>query len=203
MKMTCEQWSEEFRKWLDREWVNGNVPLCPSPLRRHGKHCSRCGPRLQAALLLVEGKSLSRQAPVGLPERIFARLGGGKPIRRKAWLPWVGIPAAALLLVALGFLLVLRAPGHSAGETVIVRFELQAPDAREVSVVGNWNQWNPEVQKLKDPDGDGVWVIEIPLNRREENQYQFLIDGEEWIPDPEAPLQIEDGFGGVNSILQI
>lgn len=203
MQMTCEQWNKELRQWLDREWVNGNDPLCPSSIRRHGKLCSRCGPRLHAALLLVEGKSLSRQAPAGLEERIFAHLGGRTPIRRKAWLPLVGIPVAALLLIALGFLLVLRAPGRSAGETVIVRFELQAPDAREVAVVGNWNQWNPEVQKLKDPDGDGVWVIEIPLNRREENQYQFLIDGEEWIPDPEAPLQIEDGFGGVNSILQI
>jgi hypothetical protein len=52
-------------------------------------------------------------------------------------------------------------------------------------------------------DGDGVWEIEIPLKKGEEHQYQFLVDGESWIPDPEAPLQVGDGFGGVNSVLQI
>lgn len=201
--MTCEQWSKEFKQWLDRDWTNGTDTSCPPSLQQHGEHCSRCGPRLQAALLLVEGKSLDRQAPPGLAERIVERMGSGTPIRSKAWLPWIGIPAAALLLIAVGFLLVLRAPGRSAGETIVVRFELQAPDAREVSVVGNWNRWNPEAQKLEDPDGDGVWEIEIHLNKGEEHQYQFLIDGENWIPDPEAPLQVEDGFGGVNSVLQI
>jgi hypothetical protein len=201
--MTCEQWSKEFKQWLDRDWTDGVDPSCPPALQQHGESCSRCGPRLQAALLLVDGKRLNRQVPLGLTERIVERLGGGTPIQSKAWLPWVGIPAAALLLVALGFLLVLRAPGRSAGETIVVRFELQAPDAREVSVVGNWNQWNPEAQKLRDPDGDGVWEIEIHLNKGEEHQYQFLIDGENWIPDPKAALQVEDGFGGVNSVLQI
>jgi len=201
--MTCEQWSEEFKQWLDHDWTNGDDPSCPLSLRQHGESCSRCGPRLQAALLLVEGKPLNRQPPFGLAERIVERLGSGPPIRSKAWLPWVGIPAAALLLVALGFLLVLRTPGRSAGQTIVVRFELQAPNAREVSVVGDWNQWNAKTQNLKDPDGDGVWEIEIPLKKGEEHQYQFLIDGENWIPDPEAPLQVEDGFGGVNSVLQI
>lgn len=201
--MTCEQWSKEFKQWLDRDWRNEEDLSCPPSLKQHGESCSRCGPRLRAALLLVEGKPLNRRPPLGLAERIVERLGSGTPIRSKAWLPWVGIPAAALLLVALGFLLVLREPGRSVGETIIVRFELRAPDAREVSVVGNWNQWNPEAQKLRDPDGDGVWEIEIPLRKGEEHQYQFLIDGQNWIPDPGTPLQVEDGFGGVNSVLQI
>ncbi len=201
--MTCEQWSKEFKQWLDRNWGNGEDRACPPSLQQHGENCLSCGPRLQAALLLAEGKSLDRQPPSGLAERIVERLGSGTPIHSKAWLPWVGIPAAALLLAALGLLLVLRTTGRPAGETIVVRFELRAPDAREVSLVGNWNQWNPEVHKLRDPDGDGVWEIEVPLKKGEEHQYQFLIDGENWIPDPEAPLRVEDGFGGVNSVLQI
>jgi len=99
--------------------------------------------------------------------------------------------------------LLFRMPADFSEDTVVVRFRLHAPEAREVSVVGNWNQWDPDAQKLENPDGDEVWEIEIPLKRGEEHQYQFLIDGETWIPDPEAPLQVEDGFGGVNSILQI
>jgi 1,4-alpha-glucan branching enzyme len=113
------------------------------------------------------------------------------------------VPAAALLLIALGIGLLFPRQGRGGGETVVVRFELQAPEAQDVAVVGNWNRWDPEAQKLKDPDGDGIWEIEIPLKRGEEHQYQFLIDGQNWIPDPEAPLQVKDGFGGVNSVLQI
>ncbi len=201
--MTCEQWSKEFKRWLDCDWTNGEVTACPPILRQHAEACSQCGPRLQAALLLVEGKPLDRQPPLGLAERIAARFVSRTPVRTRAWLPWVGIPAAALLVLALGFVLLFRMPADFSEDTVVVRFRLHAPEAREVSVVGNWNQWDPDAQKLENPDGDEVWEIEIPLKRGEEHQYQFLIDGETWIPDPEAPLQVEDGFGGVNSILQI
>ena len=54
-----------------------------------------------------------------------------------------------------------------------------------------------------DADGDGVWEIQVPLRRGQEHQYQFLIDGSLWVPDPTAPLQVDGGLGGVNSVLQI
>jgi hypothetical protein len=201
--MTCEQWNEQFREWLDQDWTNRTGLECPPDIRRHAESCPICGPRLQAALLLVQGSPLNRQPPPGLAERISARLNTRSPIRHKIRPFWIGIPAAALLFVALGVGLLVLPQGRDASETIVVRFELRAPGARDVAVVGNWNRWDPEAQKLEDPDGDGIWEIEITLKRGEEHQYQFLIDGRNWIPDPEAPLQVEDGFGGVNSVLQI
>jgi len=201
--ITCEQWNEQFRGWLDQDWTSRAVPPCPVSIRRHAENCPRCGPRLQAALLLVEGSPLDRRPPPGLAERIAARLNTGMSVRPKIRPLWIGIPAAALLFVALGIGLLLPRQGRGPEETIVVRFELQAPEARNVAVVGNWNRWDPEAQKLEDSDGDGIWEIEILLKRGEEHQYQFLIDGQNWIPDPGAPLQVEDGFGGVNSVLQI
>ena len=206
--MTCEQWNEQFRGWLDQDWTSRAMPPCPVSIRRHAENCPRCGPRLRAALLLIEGSPLDRRPPPGLAERIAARLNTGTSVRSKIRPLWIGIPAAALLFVALGTGLLLPwqgrgAQGRGAEETIVVRFELQAPEARDVAVVGNWNRWDSEAQKLEDPDGDGIWEIEILLKRGAEHQYQFLIDGQNWIPDPEAPLQVEDGFGGVNSVLQI
>ncbi|UCF99377.1 MAG: hypothetical protein JSV89_07515 [Spirochaetaceae bacterium] len=201
--MTCEQWSEEFKRWLDQDWTKRIDLECPSSVRQHAQSCPRCGPRLQAALLLVQGTPLYRQAPPGLAERIAARLGSRESLRPRLKPLWIGIPAAAVLVIALSIGLMLSRPGGEAKETIVVRFELTAPEAREVAVVGNWNRWDPQAQKLEDRDGDGVWEIEIPLKRGQEHQYQFLIDGQTWIPDPEAPLQVEDGFGGVNSVLQI
>jgi 1,4-alpha-glucan branching enzyme len=72
-----------------------------------------------------------------------------------------------------------------------------------VALVGDWNRWDPEAQKLRDPDGDGVWELEVRLKRGQEQRYQFLIDGERWVADPEAPLKVEDAFGGMSSVLQI
>jgi hypothetical protein len=201
--MTCEQWNEGFSKWLDQDWTNRIGIQCPPSVRRHAESCPRCGPRLQAALLLVEGSSLQRQPPPGLAERIAARLRAKTPIRPRLRPLWIGIPAAALLVAGLGIGLLLPRQRGGAEETIVVRFELQAPEARAVAVVGSWNYWDPEAQKLGDRDGDGIWEIEIPLRRGEEHQYQFLIDGQTWIPDPKAPLQVKDGFGGVNSVLQI
>jgi hypothetical protein len=31
-------------------------------------------------------------------------------------------------------------------------------------------------------------------------QYKFVVDGAEWIPDPDNPETVDDGFGGVNSV---
>jgi hypothetical protein len=206
--MTCEQWNREFSAWLDQDWEEGIDFDCPPAVRGHGESCPRCAPRFRAALLLVQGSPLNRQPPPGLAQRISARIGAGRPragvaTQRKLLPLWIGIPAAALLFAALGFGLLLPHRNTRADDTIVVRFELEAPEAREVAVVGNWNRWDPEAQMLEDTDGDGIWVIEIPLKRGEEHQYQFLIDGQNWIPDPEAPLKVEDGFGGVNSVLQI
>jgi 1,4-alpha-glucan branching enzyme len=88
-------------------------------------------------------------------------------------------------------------------DTVTVRFVLEAPRASKVSVVGDWNGWKPDENRLIDPDGDGVWELQIELRRGSEYRYQFIIDNEQWIPDPSSSLRIEDGFGGFNSILHI
>jgi len=185
--MTCEQWNEEFRKWLDQDWSDRATLQCPSSVRRHAEGCPRCAPRLRAALLLVEGAALEKQPPAGLAERIAARLRTRTPVRPRLRPLWIGIPAVALLVVGLGIGLLIPRQSRGAGQTIVVRFEL----------------WDPEAQKLEDRDGDGIWEIEIPLTPGEEHQYQFLIDGRTWIPDPKAPLQVEDGFGGINSVLQI
>ena len=88
-------------------------------------------------------------------------------------------------------------------DVVTVRLAVEAPGARQVSVVGDWNGWAPESDRLVDRDGDGVWQGTVRLRRLREYRYQFLIDGEQWVADPRAPLTIDDGFGGRSSVLQL
>lgn len=88
-------------------------------------------------------------------------------------------------------------------DSIMIRLVLEAPEARSVMVAADWNQWNPETHPLTDDDGDGIWEIHLRLQRGRDYQYQFVIDGNRWVADPEARVQIDDGFGGINSLLNI
>ena len=49
---------------------------------------------------------------------------------------------------------------------------------------------------------DGRWVFELELTPGR-YQYTFVIDGKKWLPDPNATGIIPDGFGGMNSVLNV
>lgn len=64
-----------------------------------------------------------------------------------------------------------------------VNFICVAPDAREVSLLGDFNNWDPHSHPmLRQPDG--AWLIQIPLSHGH-HQYQFLVDGKPTL-DPRA-----------------
>jgi hypothetical protein len=110
--------------------------------------------------------------------------------------------AAAGFFFALGFLLFFQLTGRLS-HTVVVRLELSAPDAGSISLVGDFNDWEPNRLLLKDPDQDGVWEIRLRLPKGESYTYNFLIDGETWVTDPNALFHVKDGFGGESSILSL
>lgn len=213
--MNCGKHSEQIGRWLEARWAGaGQEP--PAVLLRHAAGCRACAARLAAARLLADGGALRREPPAWLTARVGQRLlpgreaglralGGrlGAPRPRASGLRWAAVPLAAVLAAALTFGLTtyLRRPAEE--QVVTVRLMFAAPGAGSVSVVGDWNGWDPERDRLRDPDGDGVWEIRLRLRRGQEARYQFLVDGERWLDDPRAPLRVEDGFGGTSSVLQI
>ena len=62
-------------------------------------------------------------------------------------------------------------------------FLLLAPQARQVSVIGEFNNWQPNAHPMK-RQPDGGWTAQIPLNHGH-HQYLFLVDGEKKL-DPRA-----------------
>ncbi len=202
--MSCSEHAENIGRWLEA----GQAVEPPAQLLEHAASCRACAARLSAARLLAGGRALRGEAPAGLAARVWQRLGpqGGRqarPLPRLGRLRWAAVPLAAVLAAALTFGLTTHFFRPSAGELVTVRLILAAPGAASVSVVGDWNDWDPDKDRLRDADGDGVWEIRLRLQRGLEARYQFLVDGERWLADPRAPLQIEDDFGGTSSVLQI
>lgn len=92
--------------------------------------------------------------------------------------------------------------GGASQRTVLVRFELQAPDAERVTLVGSFNDWNATEIRLTKTPGTGVWTVTVPLVPGE-HQYLFVLDEERWIPDPTAHALVDDGFGQKNSVIAV
>lgn len=113
------------------------------------------------------------------------------------------LAAAAAMLVILTAAITVAVMRPKMGDGVEVRLILVAPGARQVAVVGDWNDWDPLAQPLDDSDGDGTWELRFRVEPGRDYEYQFVVDEAEWISDPDALLQVDDGFGGTNSILDI
>lgn len=93
------------------------------------------------------------------------------------------------------------APAARAADTIYVRFEIAAPAAQQVALAGSFNDWGDESITLSRNAG-GTWSVTVPLPVGE-HRYQFVVDGERWVSDPTAHAQIDDGFGGRNSVIVV
>ncbi|MBA7581197.1 hypothetical protein ES708_23099 [subsurface metagenome] len=71
-----------------------------------------------------------------------------------------------------------------------------------MAIAGDFNGWNPQANILEDPEGDGIWTGTLKLEPGR-YEYMFVLDGEKWLPDPNALRYVKDGFGNKNAILEI
>ena len=74
------------------------------------------------------------------------------------------------------------------------------PDAKQVYLTGDFNQWNPKKQRMS-KYRDGSLRARIFL-KPGTYQYKFVADGV-WLNDPEAHEQAKNAFGTVNSLVRI
>ena len=83
-----------------------------------------------------------------------------------------------------------------------VVFSLYSTKVKKVNIAGTFNNWSMTADPLYDRDGTGMWTIVLPLPPGR-YEYKFVIDGDEWIPDPANPTTTDDGFGGYNSVVTV
>ena len=83
-----------------------------------------------------------------------------------------------------------------------VQFVLVAPGAREVSLVGDFNDWDVAATRLRPASAGGMWTIEVPLAPGR-HRYAFVVDGTRWLADPAAPRAVDDDFGTPSSVVTI
>lgn len=91
-------------------------------------------------------------------------------------------------------------PAQTQSARRTVRFELDVPRTRSVSVVGNFNNWKPGATQLTFLGGI-KWFkdISLPPGRYE---YRFVVDGK-WTDDPKAKAYVPNPHGGRNAVVEV
>ena len=138
----------------------------------------------------------------GLDHRVMSQVRAHRPTARRAWLPPAVLRLAAAVVLLLGGWLLLRlssTPGMTPGTTA-VHFELSAPEAGRVALVGDFNDWDPAGTPLRE-ESDGRWVLEVPLPPGRYH-YTFVVDGSRWVADPSEPAALDD-FGTPTSVITV
>jgi len=156
-------------------------------------------------------RQVRQTAPLDFVQRVMAQLPEQPDSPAWAWfqqhlwpehgrwfLPAMAGAAAMLLVsVAFQFLSYPAAPDNR----VTVHFEIRAPAAKQVEVVGTFTDWQAGHIQLVGPDASGHWTadVRLPSGRHE---YSFLLDGQQWVTDPRADVRRNDGFGRENAVLE-
>jgi 1,4-alpha-glucan branching enzyme len=81
-----------------------------------------------------------------------------------------------------------------------VTFSLEANNATDVFLMGDFNSWNLQKHPMK-RDANGLWqqVVIIPPGRYE---YKFLVDGR-WKEDPQNDQRCFNRYGTYNNVLNV
>ncbi len=196
-------------------WENGqNIGAADlSAFHAHLSECPACARRFNALLPLLmrdEGTMHVTDTDTIFTDNVMARIAaresGSDQKRTHPSAPptfrlvRIGVAAAALLLVAVGLGIGL---GFHETDTVKVRFVLDAPEARTVELAANFTNWETSGYALTRVSQDGPWELKVTLRKGSLYSYNFVIDGEVWIPDPSIPEKVDDGFGGASSLLRL
>jgi 1,4-alpha-glucan branching enzyme len=81
-----------------------------------------------------------------------------------------------------------------------VLFVFESPQSQNVSLVGNFNDWDEKKHPMKN-DGNGVWTKTVMLMVGI-HEYKFVVD-QKWVQDPTNPRLVTNSFGTLNNIIEV
>lgn len=96
------------------------------------------------------------------------------------------------------FLQVLHAVGSPMIDGSSVSFVYYNPDARRVSLAGEFNQWSPRGVAMTPLRDTGLFHHTMQIRGPVRVEYKLIVDGE-WITDPYCQNTIDNGIGEQNS----
>jgi hypothetical protein len=214
--MNCQKIKKLLNPYIDQALDADTA----QQVEEHLKSCSTCNKEYQSLKEIITSlNSLSpKPAPETFTQNIMAKISQKEIQIQTSWINrikkqvsipqpsfrLVGAAAAATLIVFFAFTFIFNTPDTSLICLAEVQFSLKINDskAHTVAIAGDFNGWNPQANILEDPEGDGIWTGTLKLEPGR-YEYMFVLDGEKWLPDPNALRYVKDGFGNKNAILEI
>ena len=75
------------------------------------------------------------------------------------------------------------------------------PEAKEVFVAGDFNQWEINNRSRMQVIDNGLWTKRLQL-KPGRYRYRFVVDGK-WCQDPDNPRYQMNPFGSMDSLLEV
>ncbi len=98
---------------------------------------------------------------------------------------------------------VLMAAAHNDVRAVPVQIAFfEARDAKQVSVVGDFNSWDGSASPMQRLGADGPWTVTV-FAQPGRHVYALLVDGTTLVADPRAPRTRDLDYGGDASVLMV
>jgi len=72
-------------------------------------------------------------------------------------------------------------------------------NVQSIALAGEWNDWKAEEMHRKK---DGTFYKRKQLRLGRNYEFKYLIDGNEWTNDPDAP-EVTNSYGSNNSLLKL
>ena len=89
------------------------------------------------------------------------------------------------------------------GATTKVTFELPAEYAGgRVCLCGEFNGWSPDATPMTRRK-DGRFSATVTLQQGQSYRYRYLVDGEQWVDDPDPDAFVDNGFGTKDSVVVV
>ena len=85
-------------------------------------------------------------------------------------------------------------------KTKRIQFSFEAADAKKVSLVGEFNNWNPDADPMQ-KDENGTWT-KVKMLSPGNKEYKYQVD-DEWVHDPENLRVCSNCFGTLNNVVRV
>ena len=82
-----------------------------------------------------------------------------------------------------------------------VAFVLSSPEAEEVYLCGDFNDWSPGSIPMIRHGEDHWWERRLALAPGR-YEYKFIVNGV-WIHNPDAPANVPNVYGSLNSVVEV
>lgn len=94
----------------------------------------------------------------------------------------------------------LRRQRQSDTDTITFSLPIDQVD-QAVSVVGDFNNWNPYAHPLK-KRSNGTRSVKVELEPGRSYRFKYLAEDGSWLTDPDADI-IDNGMSGVDCIVSV